>query len=474
MIRNSIKRKLTITLVMSILVAILAGTFYLYSFVYSFSLKRFDSHLNNKARTLAAILDEGGEDGFSYEIDKFLPEFERKRDSEYYQVWLENGKVLQRSRTLSKFNLPRPKKTGTLKTPEYWDLILPDGEPGRAIGFHFIPSVKNVDENSKFSNQPIELVLASSKNKLHQDMLDFGIRLLIEGSIIIALIIILVPLLIRRALIPLNNLSEKVETINVNNLDIRFPEKHMPKELKPISAKLNELIDKIDSAFKREKRLTADIAHELKTPLAELKTLAEVQLKWPEKETEKQFLEEVLEVVNQMQKMVATILTQVRAEAKVNPINVSSVDIKTVILDVVKSHKKIIEDKKIHLTVLSEEKTYDIKTDPDMLNSIINNLFDNAVQYCQEGGLVTSKIEKLNGNIKISITNTNDILEPEDLKHIFEPLWRKSTSRTSRENTGLGLAIVKTFCELLDIKLEIKILDNKDFYAGLSIKKTNP
>ncbi|MEI6093653.1 MAG: HAMP domain-containing sensor histidine kinase [bacterium] len=208
--------------------------------------------------------------------------------------------------------------------------------------------------------------------------------------------------------------------------------------------------------------------------MAELKTLAEVQLKWPEKETEKQFLEEVLEVVNQMQKMVATILTQVRAEAKVNPINVSSVDIKTVILDVVKSHKKIIEDKKIHLTVLSEEKTYDIKTDPDMLNSIINNLFDNAVQYCQEGGLVTSKIEKLNGNIKISITNTNDILEPEDLKHIFEPLWRKSTSRTSRENTGLGLAIVKTFCELLDIKLEIKILDNKDFYAGLSIKKTNP
>jgi len=463
----SIRKKLTLTLLLGIMAIVVLGGFHLYYFFQKSSLNRFDSYLSTKVRTIAALLEQD-QTGFNYELDKFLPEIEKKTDSEYFQIWLENGNVLRKSRSLKKFNLIR--RTGSLETPEFWDLILPDGREGRAVGIHFMYSSDDEKLSTVFAKQPIEIVFASSKIRLKHDMQNFGISLAIEIFLTLLLIVLIVPYFVKKGVSPINKLADSVSDIDSKSLDKRFSPIGLPKELKPIAQKLNELLVRLEDAFKREKRLTADVAHELKTPISELITLAEVNLNWPDSNVDnKKILSDVLDIAKQMQNLISTILTQVRMESRTQRINLEQVDISAALSDLVRIHKKSAEAKLLKLDA-SFADGIKVQTDKAMFYSILNNLLANAVQYCAENGSINCSVNTDGEIIMIRIVNTNTDLVRQDLAHIFEPMWRKSQSRTSVNNTGLGLTLVKSFCELLDINLKAEILENNDFCVTLMIQ----
>jgi len=463
----SIRKKLTLTLLLGIMAIVVLGGFHLYYFFQKSSLNRFDSYLSTKVRTIAALLEQDQTD-FNYELDKFLPEIEKKTDSEYFQIWLENGDALRKSRSLKKFNLPR--RTGSLESPEFWDLTLPDGRQGRAVGIHFMYSSDDENLSAMFAKQPVEIVFASSKIRLKHDMQSFGIRLSIEMFLILLVIVILVPYFVKKGVSPISKLADSVSDIDSKSLDKRFSPIGLPKELRPIAQKLNELLMRLEEAFKREKRLTADVAHELKTPLSELITLAEVNLNWPDSNVDnKKILADVLDIAKQMQNLISTILTQVRMESRTQRINLEQVNLSQVLSDLVKIHKRATEAKSLKLEASFSDGVM-IETDKAMFSSILNNLLANAVQYCAENGSIKCDINVDGDKKTLRIINTNADLVRQDLAHIFEPMWRKSQSRTSVNNSGLGLTLVKSFCELLGINLKAEILDNNDFCVTLSIE----
>lgn len=460
----SIRKKLTLTLLLGIMVIVVLGGFHLYYFFQKSSLNRFDSYLSTKVRTIAALLEQDQTD-FNYELDKFLPEIEKKTDSEYFQIWLENGEVLRKSRSLKKFNLTR--RTGSLESPEFWDLTLPDGREGRAVGIHFMYSSDDENLSAVFAKQPIEIVFASSKIRLKNDVQSFAIRLSIEMLLILLVIVLIVPYFVKKGVSPINKLADSVSEIDSKSLDKRFSPLGLPKELKPIAQKLNELLLRLEDAFKREKRLTADVAHELKTPISELITLAEVNLNWPDSNVDnKKILSDVLEIAKQMQNLISTILTQVRMESRTQRINLEQVNVSKALSDLVKIHKKAAEAKMLKFEASFTDGIM-IETDNSMFYSILNNLLGNAVQYCAEDGSIRCSVKVDEGKTIIQIINTNTDLVRKDLEHIFEPMWRKSSSRTSVNNSGLGLTLVKSFCELLSIDLKAELLDNNDFCVTL-------
>jgi signal transduction histidine kinase len=81
---------------------------------------------------------------------------------------------------------------------------------------------------------------------------------------------------------PLNQLANQAASITADSLATRFPTEIWPGELTPISSRLNDLLERLEQSFERERRFSADLAHELRTPIAELRSLAELALKWPE------------------------------------------------------------------------------------------------------------------------------------------------------------------------------------------------
>jgi len=121
--------------------------------------------------------------------------------------------------------------------------------------------------------------VGSARDELTEALTALAFALLGCGAGLLALTVLVVPRLLRRELVPLDALAEQASHINADSLAMRFPISPLPGELIPISTRLNDLLARLELSFERERRFSADLAHELRTPIAELRTLAEVALK---------------------------------------------------------------------------------------------------------------------------------------------------------------------------------------------------
>src|SRR5262249_3538686 len=126
------------------------------------------------------------------------------------------------------------------------------------------------------------VVVARSAQKLRGDLVDLRLRLLGAGVALLLLGTIATSWLVRRGLAPLDRLAERAATIGPESLTERFPAGDEPSELGPIRDRLNDLRARLEAAFERERRFPADAAHELRTPIAELRAAAELAARHPD------------------------------------------------------------------------------------------------------------------------------------------------------------------------------------------------
>src|SRR5690606_30406849 len=112
-----------------------------------------------------------------------------------------------------------------------------------------------------------------------------------------------VPLVVGTGLRPLGRLTREVHEIDLDGARRRVTTSDLPAELAPVAGKLNELLERVESTFERERRFTSHAAHELRTPLAELKVMAELGLRWPDEMTPRH-VEDMLEVVGELEALI--------------------------------------------------------------------------------------------------------------------------------------------------------------------------
>ncbi|NOY64367.1 MAG: hypothetical protein GXO97_03060 [Nitrospirae bacterium] len=462
---RSIRRYLTLRLLFGLLILVLGSNALLYLYVYKKTVSQFDMSLQSSARDLASMAEQDSE-GISVEWRReFHPEFTGHSEPEYFQIWSEDGRIIARSPSLKKHDLPR--KTGSINSPLFWNLTLPDGRPGRAIGISFFPHIDK--EDSPFVRNParLELVLARSTTGITTIL-----RIFLFGSLFITVIlcvgiVTMVPRIIVSGLSPLKDLSQYTSSIDEYRLGTRYPTDNLPDELVPIVTRLNELLQRIENAFTREKRLTSDIAHELKTPIAELRSLSEVAMRWPDdSEFVSCALKNTVEIAHQMDRIVSQLLTLNRCEKDKQEIHPTSIDLVSLIRELWLHWERVAEEKSLKVEFSLADEVI-IFTDRTMLSSIISNLFSNAVEYSPEGGDFRCVVKDEAGSIILSMQNSNETLTEDDLPHIFEYLWRKDTARSNSLHTGLGLTLVKAFASYLGIEVRTEFLDSGDFCISL-------
>jgi len=147
--------------------------------------------------------------------------------------------------------------------------------------------------------------------------------------------LIVVPWVVRSGLKSLGRLANQAGQITASSLDTRFDLAHVPDELQPIYEKLNDLLGRLDDAFGRERRFTANVAHELRTPVAELRALSEVALRWPgDEKSAAQSFREVSTITRRMESVVTTLLALARSEAGASQATTASVDLSAEAADV--------------------------------------------------------------------------------------------------------------------------------------------
>lgn len=274
-----------------------------------------------------------------------------------------------------------------------------------------------------------------------------------------------------RALRPLDELATRTSQID-EATDAKPFTTDGPAELRPIANGLNTLLARLTGAALRERRFTADAAHELRTPIAELRTLTDVALAFPDDPAR---LESVVRTSNELSvrlsSLVDALLGIARREAVVGDLQSEAVDCPALIRRLISDKDAVIASKNMKL-VFDGPDTHQIETDAALLTSILTNLIGNAVAHAPDGALIRMIYSGGSTGFRLDIINPVADLSMEDLDKIFEPFWRKQGTHSNRSHSGLGLTLSRNFADLLGYDLSANLLKSGEVQMTLASKYT--
>jgi len=412
----------------------------------------FDRALEAQARALAALTSE--EDG-RYEMDfdaTLMPSFSKGAHPDSFQLWLPDGTPWQSRPAAEGGRLPQ--LAGALDRPQFANLTLPDGRPGRAVGLRFVPPAEDAPEAGAQPRPALALVVARHRAELDDRLRLLATTLLLVGGGTAAAAACVVPFLVGRGLRPLSSLAARTAAIDASALGVRFDTSLLPAELLPIATRLNELLERLQASFDRERRFSADVAHELRTPIAELRSVAEVALKWPDDPpATSRALHDALEIALQMEAITASLLALARCEAGLQEVARTPVSVAE---QVEASWRPLAEkagQKGLTVSFHVPEQAR-CAADPSLLQLVLTNLMTNAVEYAPREGAIECRAEVMDGHCLLTVSNTVRDLTPSDIPQLFERFWRKDAARTSGAGSGLGLALALAYARAM--RMEIK------------------
>jgi two-component system sensor histidine kinase QseC len=327
-----------------------------------------------------------------------------------------------------------------LAEPKFLNLTLPSGVDARATTIKFTPRPSDDAKPPAVLTDAV-LAVALDRHVLNQTLSILRALLTSCGALILVLTTVFMPLLLRKELAPVDRLADQAQQITAESLSSRFPVEALPNELKPISARLNDLLERLQIAFNRERQFSDDLAHEFRTPLAELRSLTELSLKWPDTHTA-QTDQQTLTIVEQMQKVIDRLLAIARSEQHHLAVPMQIADLVGLINDVRQPLEGTITARQIDLEVRLPARL-ELITDPVLLRSILSNLLENAAEYAPEGATVCIDGTKQAARFVLTISNPAKHLSRDDVGRLFDRFWRKDTARTRSVHVGLGLPLAR-------------------------------
>lgn len=456
---RSIRRRLVVSLLVGSGLLVLAAGLIASALVARRLRHEFDQSLLAKARALVTLtLQHRGEVEIEF-ADEFMPEFEAREQPEYFQLWLDDGTLLERSHSLEDRDLPRlPELTGS---HHFRDLRLPDGRAGRLVEIAFVPQVEDDEDWAETALDPAappgQLRSAVLVVAREREQLDALIRSLYAATIglvtlLMAGIALLVHLAVRRELAPLAEVGRQVQALDAGGLSSRVTVEPPVRELLPVVEQLNGLLARLEAAFQRERLFSSDVAHELRTPVAELRSLAEVGARWPEdREAVRAFFEDAGHIALQMERTVATLLALARCDGRIERTEHHELSLPDLVRETWAPLETEAAERSVRLELAASPEP--IVSDRDKLRLIVANLLSNAVTYSPAGSTVACTAHAEDGRLRITVANPAPHLTAEDLPHLFERFWRKDPARSTGRNAGLGLALARSFATLLGFDL---------------------
>ena len=464
---KTIRRQLTRKLLLTVGLLLGAGGFTVYVCARAALQVEFDAALRTKAQALASLTGQKGSGPEMDFSDEHMRGFE-EGGADFFELWDAEGRTLERSRSLRDGHLAR--RHGTLEKPVFWSLTLPEGRRCRAVGFEFRPQNSD-DEPAKGSIPDAVLVVASVRRELDRTLATLQLVLAGSGLLLLAATALVVPRVLRRELKPLQARAAEAAGIDAARLSARFATEGLPGELAPIAARLNELLARLEDSFERERRFSSDVAHEFRTPVAELRSLAELAIKLPDTRAADAD-HETLAIALHLESILTRLLALARGEHGGLPVARERVELAALVRDVCESFREKAAARELDLKV-NVPADAQAETDPVLLRSILRNLVDNAVAYAPRGGAVEVEAAADNGRLTLRIVNTTDDLEERDLPHLFERFWRKDAARTGDGHTGLGLSLARVFAEGIGCELSATLVGEGQLAVALTQRATS-
>ena len=309
-------------------------------------------------------------------------------------------------------------------------------------------AVLQIKASAFLEDTPLTLVVATD--------IDFHLRYLESFRIYLKLITLAACLIailatwfaVYQGHAPLRRISAEIRRIKSDHLSIRLVPNTVPVELTELAVSFNDMLDRIEESFARLSNFSADIAHELRTPITNLRTQAEVALSQARDiEQYQEILYSSLEEYERMAKMVGDMLFLAQADNQQLQGERVKVNVVTEVQMLFEYFEAWADERGVSLVCIGP--TLYIQGNRLMIRRALSNLLSNAMRYTPAGQTVTVTLElSSNDTVMIGVENPGVIIEPEHLSKLFDRFYRADPSRQRKgDGAGLGLAIVKSIIE---------------------------
>ncbi|MEO7736255.1 MAG: ATP-binding protein [Kofleriaceae bacterium] len=396
---------------------------------------QFDLALAAKAQAMATQVEIDGQ-AVQAEVDP------AGAPGEYFEIWSRGARLL-RSISLGTADLTPSDGLAAL--------TLLDGRAGRQVTLRFLPR-REPDQMATSPSPEVVLVFARGTEGVDDTVGRVAEVLVGVGAVGTVLALIVLALAIRLGLAPLRTLAGSIAAIDIDSLATRLDAAHVPAELRVVVARLNELLARLGVAFERERELTAELAHELRTPLAGIRATIEVALdRERPAESYRGALGEVLAIAHDTERIVEAMLSLARLDAGAAGATPGPVDLDEVVGTLIAGLAARCAARGV--TVIPRLAQVTIATDGDMLRLVVHNLLDNAVSYVDDGGTIEVALTEE----RLVIANSGCTLPARDAARVFERFWRGDAARMTGTHAGLGLALCKKLVAVMGGAIEVAI-----------------
>lgn len=270
---------------------------------------------------------------------------------------------------------------------------------------------------------------------------------------------------------PIRRISREMRRIGSDQMHFRLEPRSVPAELVELTMSFNDMIGRLEDVFRRLSDFSGDIAHELRTPITNLRTQTEVALTQARSvEQYREVLYSNLEEYDRMAKMIGDMLFLAQADNQLLKPELVDIDLQSELQNLFDYFSAWAEEREVLLENVGEQ--VHVLGDRLMIRRALSNLLSNAIRHTPEGQSVTTTLQVNSDSVTIRIQNPGPPIPEEHLNHIFERFYRLDASRQrSSEGAGLGLAITKSIIEAHGGKIKaLSTTEATTFEAQLPLK----
>jgi len=444
--RDSIQRRLiaTVVLFQSLLTVslVLVGV----SDTFWRLLSTLDTSMQAHAMSVAALV-RYTEDatGNVYFDDTLLPSSIDPNHPDLFAVWADRSGLVARSD-----NWPQGLEIPSAPN-HHWNFEW-NGVPYHAFRVSHVP-ILDREEGKAFRPQTLTIFYAAPTIRLRMQVRRAGAFIALAGMLLLAATVLLALRGIRRGLRPLQNLAQEASRVSAQNWELRLPEEvSQIKELRPVTQSMKQMLERLQHSFEQQRQFLGNAAHELKTPVAVMKSTLQSLVQRPRTEDEyRRGIQQSLEDLERLEQLLQWMLRLARAEQWAHGAlrrDLEVIDINATCEEAIERIRNLAQSRNtaVHL---STNGPVPFRADPEDLQLVWINLLENAVRYSPEGSSVEVAVTRNNGGpFHIVFQDHGPGIPPHDLPHVFERFYRGDRSRTrATGGFGLGLAIAKALVE---------------------------
>ena len=299
--------------------------------------------------------------------------------------------------------------------------------------------------NAQARGQTYTIQIAQDRSADVRFTREFGALLgLVAGLGIVASALIAINVT-RRGLRPLGQMTHALRRVAPSHLNERVAPAGWPNELQPLAIAFDEMLDRLEDSFRRLSQFSGDLAHELRTPIANL--LGEAQVSLTRDRTPQEYREVIESNVAECERLsgiIDNLLFLARADAASEQIQRVAFDARAAVEKIVMFHQAIAEEQGVEIEVSGRG---DVFADRVFFEQALSNVLENALHFTPAGGTIQIEIVANEQQTVLTVADTGCGIGPEHLPRVFDRFYRVDGSRSSR-GAGLGLALVKSILDL--------------------------